>query len=274
LWLGICQWAAGEPQSAAGTFVRSAQLPGAPAPDPSLLPPELVAAYREAVASPRDQVTCQLDPPLTARNVLVDGKGPTVAQDGIMLAAGMHYLVVNVSCSGGNGRCRSVAAQVGPGGRRSVRLSTAGSCRIRLPARRPASKITCISRSEGRELDLITAVTSGSSAATTLVMEVSQDRMALRVHRQGTPAFQHQLVSNLRDGDEAQEVARRSAKLLLAAPAVTPSAARVPRRSDPDGSPWYSRWWVWAIAGTAAAGIITTAVVAAQDERKTVVIGP
>jgi hypothetical protein len=58
--------------------------------------------------------------------------------------------------------------------------------------------------------------------------------------------------------------------MLLAAKPPADLASRptplAPNREDSLSSPWYRKWWIWAIAGGAvAAGIGTTAVIQNQQ---------
>lgn len=270
LWLGICQWAGGEPQTAGASFLRSAQLPSAPTPDPTLLPPELVQAYREAVAAPRQQVSCQLDAPLTADQLQVDGKGPTVSDGNVIVPAGSHYVVIKVACPEPGDSCQAVQREVGPGGMRSLRLEAqADRCRIRLPAVRVPSRIACISASEAAAPAFVAKLTAEGKTDGTLVVDVSRRKVTMRLHRAGATSFHHQLVSNLRGAETPAEVVARSAPLLLGGQAPVE-----PPPPPPPGSPWYKKWWVWAIAGTVIAGVTATAVLATSSDRVKVVFGP
>lgn len=270
LWLGICQWASGEPQAAATSFVRSAQLPASPQPDPALLPPELVAAYRSAVAEPRTQVTCQLDAPLAARDVQVDGKGPTVANgDTITVPAGSHYLVLRVHCKG-DPRCEAL------GGMRALRLeATPDRCRIQVPAVHAAPRLACVNAAEAADASFAASVTREARARQTLIIAVSAGgSVNLRLHRgEAGAGFAHQLVSTPGKGETVAEIVGRSAPLLLGRAPGPVEPPPPPNGTDDDR--WYRKWWVWAIAGGAAAIIITSAaVVSARDDSVRVVFGP
>jgi hypothetical protein len=270
LWLGICQWASGEPQAAATSFVRSAQLPASPQPDPKLLPPELVAAYRSAVAEPRTQVTCTLDAPLSARDVQVDGKGPTVTNgDKITVPTGSHYLVLRVGCKG-DPKCEAL------GGMRALRLEAAPErCRIQVPAVHAAARLTCVNLTEAGDASFAASVTREARARQTLVIAVSTGGgVNLRLHRGETGAgYAHQLVSTPGKGETIAQVVGRGAPLLLGrAPGPVEPPPPPPNGTDDDR--WYRKWWIWAIAGGAAAIIITSAAVAAtRDDRVRVIFG-
>lgn len=274
LWLGICQWASGEPQAAAASFLRSAQLPSSPSPDPQLLPPELVAAYRAAVAAPRQQVSCQLDPPLTAESLLVDGKGPTVdggAGGVITVPAGGHYLVLSAAC-GDTPECRRFRSRLGPLGTRSLRLeATPQRCRIQLPAVQPVSQLTCVNLAESDDAGFVAGITKETGAGRTLVVAQMGRRVALRLHQAGTTTFHHQVVSNLNEGETPGQLVSRSAPLLLGAEGGTVVAPPPP---PPPNGPWYTRWWVWTAVGTAAAAIIAVTVVTTTSSDVRVVFGP
>jgi len=286
LWLGICQWASGEPQAAAASFVRSAQLPSSPSPDPQLLPPELVAAYRAAVAAPRQQVSCQLDPPLAAEGLLVDGKGPTVegnatSVDGgagggvITVPAGSHYLVLSATC-GDTPECRRFRSGLGPLGMRSLRLeATPQRCRIQLPAVQPASQLTCVNIAESDDAGFVAGITKETGADRTLVVAQTGRRVALRLHQAGTTSFHHQVVSNLNEGETPGQLVSRSAPLLLGAEGGTVvEPPPPPPNGGGPGGPWYTKWWVWTAVGTAAAAIIAVTVVATASSDVRVVFGP
>jgi len=272
LWLGICQWASGEPQAASSSFVRSAQLPSSPTPDPRLLPPEVVEAYRTAVSAPRQQVTCHVDPPLRAVDLLVDGKGPTTSGDTLTVPAGSHYLVLQARCAPGP-QCDATRQQLGPGGMRSLRLEAqAHHCRIQLPAVRPVEHLTCVNVSESEDVGFVAGVTRQVGAARTLVVTQVEHRLALRLYRAGVSGFQHQLVSSLGPGDTPARVVARSVALLLGKQAEV--VAPPPGQVGPT-NPWYTRWWVWALAGAGVAAITTTVVlVTTRDNRVRVVVGP
>jgi hypothetical protein len=281
LWLGICQWAAGEPQAAGRSFVRAAQLPFSPAPDPGLLPPELVAAYRRAVAEPREEVACRLDANLTAQHLQVDGKGPTVAGGALKVPAGTHYVVIKVSCQPGDAACEALRRQVGPGGMRSLRLEASPSrCRVQLPGQQVQirSRITCINPSEAALAPFVAAVTRETGARDTLVIAVVKRQVTLRMHTAGAPAFRHQLVSTLRGDESLAQLVGRSLPLLVGdqGPALVEP---VPPDKEGDGGrpprKWYRRWWVWVVAAGAVAAVATTAAVAASagSDRVTVVVG-
>jgi len=274
LWLGICQWASGEPQAAATSFVRSAQLPSGPTPDPRLLPPEVVEAYRSAVTAPRHQVSCQLDPPLKAHDLVVDGKGPTVGNGNtITVPAGSHYLVLKADCME-SPECTALRSQLGPEGMRSLRLEAGPHrCRIQVPAIRQERRLTCINVTESEDAGFVASVTQEARASRTLVVTQTGHKVALRLHRAGASSFQHQLVSNLGQAETPSQVVGRSTALLFGG-----QGAVQPPPPPPGGDQkvaWYRKWWVWAIVGGAVAVVTTTAVVAtAGDDRVRVVFGP
>ena len=276
LWLGICQWASGEPQAAHRSFVRAAQLPSSPAPDPRLLPPELVAAYRKAVAEPREDISCSLDPLLGANNLQVDGKGPTVAGDDLKVPQGTHYLVVKIACQEGDARCAARQQQVGRSGMRSLRLeATSRRCRIQLPALRVQPKVTCINPAEAALSPFVAAVTREAGSRGTLVVAAEEGRVSLKMHARGAASFQHQLVSAPRPGETLAQLVGRSLPLLLSGGGTRVVEPPESRPARPGYKPWYRRWWVWVAAGGAVAALVTTAAVVGSsgDDRVTVVVG-
>ena len=258
LWLGICQWAAGDPQTAAVAFVRSSQLPGSPVPDPRLLPPGVVRAYRDAVVAPRQQVGCQVLSPLTPQMVQVNGHGPVVQGKEVLVPTGTHYLVLAV-----------------PGskyGKRSLRLQASSlRCRVQIPASRPARTRTCVSLKEATDSAFAARITEETGAAGSLVVSLNGGRLALRLHRRQSGAvFERQLMVQVGASSGPAEAAlARSMRLLLAGgtrPATPPPPGSVDR--------WYTRWWVWALVGTAVAVTATSAILASQSDRVKVVFGP
>ena len=272
LWLGICQWASGEPQAAGASFARSSQLPESPTPDPRLLPPELINAYRSAVSAPRPEVDCLVDPPLSVSDLLVDGRGPIVAgSNRITVPAGSHYLVLKSSCRESS-RCPELSRQLGPDGMRSLRLEAETTrCRIQLPAVPSTSRLSCISLQEADDLSFLAEVTRAAQAGRTLVVAVSGDRVALRLLRAGSASFRHQLVSS---GQPPAQVVARSGSLLIGEEGA--AAGPVTQPTGPPGhEPWYAKWWVWAVAGGAVLTVIvSTAVAVSASDRVKVVFGP
>lgn len=274
LWLGICQWSAGEPQLAAASFVRSAQLPSSPAPDPELLPPDVVSAYRLAVATVRQEVSCSLKPPLLPQHIQINGKGPTVSKGNIKVPAGAHYLVIKADCQDSSPECQTLRQQVGPNGMRSLRLEASGPmCNVQLPAVPIAESITCINASEASQPGFIAEVTRQVEANESMIVDLSlSDRVALKLHRAGANTFHHQLVSKLQGNLTAARFVVRNATLLLR------SDQGVDTRQEPAGPAqqdrWYTRWWVWALAGSAVAATIATVVVVTAPDRHRVVFGP
>lgn len=253
LWLGVCQWAAGDPQTAATSFLRSSQLPGSPAPDPRLLPPAVVRAYRGAVVAPRQQVACKVEAPLTPSAVQVNGRGPLVQADSILVPAGTHYLVL-------------APAE----GKRSLRLqASALGCRVQVPST-TASPRACVSKAESADAALVAGVTEEAGAAGSLVISLDGDRLALRLQRgAGKAVFERQLMVRLEAGETlTRDRLARSIGLLLGG-ATRATAPRPTTRGV-----WYTRWWVWAIVGAAVAVTATTAIVASRSDRVKVVFGP
>lgn len=281
LWLGICQWAAGEPHAAEQAFYRSAQLPLSPAPDPKLLPPGLIAAHRKAVAQPREDVTCKLEAPLAAEHLQVDGRGPTVSGGNLKVAGGAHYLVIRVACADrGDTQCTALQHLVGPGGLRSLRLEASSMrCRVQLPGVLVRSRITCINPREAQDPAFVAGVTKETRAGGTLVVDVAGDRLAMRMHTVGSESFRHQLVSNLRPDETLAQLVLRSAVLMVGGNgSVVPQPPQPPPPTNGPGktkkTEWYKKWWVWAIAaGTVAAIATTAAVVGSGSDEVTVVIG-
>jgi hypothetical protein len=262
LWLGICQWAAGDPQTAAGSFVRAAQLPANPAPDPRLLPPELVEAHRAALSAPRQDVSCQIAAPLRPEHLLVDGRAPDLDGAAFRVAAGTHYVTLQPTCRGGDASfgaprlpssdCPSIAQQLGGSGR-SLRLvaSTMG-CRVQVPSRLAASRITCASPSEVAEPEFVAALTVESRGEGTLTVSQAAQRLTLQLHRRGSTGFARQIVTELEAKEPAAQQVARGLGLLLGLEVET-----APRRR---GEAWYQRWWVWALVGSAVLAATTTGI--------------
>ena len=251
LWLGICQWAAGDAQNAASAFVRSAQLPSSPAPDPRLLPPAVVKAYRLAVTAPREQVTCQVEAPLTPGSVEVNGRGPVVMGRAILVPAGTHYLVLSAP---------------GTADKLSLRLAAAAPrCAVQLSADANRARPVCVSLAEARDPAFVARITDEVNVAGTLLVSLARARLELRLHRKGGAAFERQFMVRLGQGERPHQVVTRSMHLLFPPPAPRPTSGQ-PR--------WYTKWWVWALAGVAVAVTTTAVVVATQNDRSTVVFGP
>lgn len=274
LWLGVCQWSAGDPQPAAASFVRSAQLPSSPLPDPQLLPPRVLDAYRKAVAAPRQQVSCRLMAPLSTETLLVDGKGPTVMEKTVRVAAGTHYLVLG-TCDDDSAACRRVSAELGGSSPRSLRLDARPlGCTVQLPAGSSPSR-ACINAKEAADPDFVRGLVQRSGAKLALVASVSSRDFQLRLLRRGSDGFVRQLHGAFEsDGGSRSTTLRRSAGLLLTASrGVEPAGLRSRRRTD---RAWYERWWVWAVVGAVVVGATATgvAVGAANGGRVKVVFGP
>ncbi len=233
--------------------MRSSQLPGSPAPDPRLLPPAVVSAYRAAVVAPRQQVACKVEAPLTPSAVEVNGRGPVLRGDSILVPAGTHYLVLAPA-----------------GGKRSMRLQAADpGCLLRLPSTAAAAR-ACVSKAESADAAFVAGVTEEAGAAGSLVISLDGRRLALRLQRgAGRAVFERQLMVRLEAGEAlSRERLARSIGLLLGG--ATPKPA--PRPAASGG--WYTRWWVWALVGTAVAVTATTAIVASRNDRVKVVFGP
>lgn len=256
LWLGVCQWAAGDPQTAATAFVRSAQLPTRPAPDPRLLPPELVEAHRIAVSAPRPETSCEVEPPLRGEQLLVDGREPVVEGQRFRTSAGTHYLTIRVRCSDGAGDCTALQRRIGAEGMRSLRLE-AGTlrCRVQVPSIPAPSRVTCAASSEASAPALVAALTRESGAGFALIAAVDDGKIALRLLRAGGEGFSRQLVSEL-EGEAPRAALERNLPLVLGARPAAP--VRRPERKA-----WYERWWVWTVAGAVMAGTATAISVAA-----------
>lgn len=256
LWLGICQWAAGDPQTAAIAFVRSSQLPGSPVPNPRLLPPAVVRAYRNAVVAPRQQVGCEVLSPLTPDMVQVNGRGPVVQGRNVLVPTGTHYLVL--------------ALPGHPPGKQSLRLQASSlRCKVQVPSTRPTRARSCVSLKEASDPTFIASITRETGATGSLVVSLDGNHLALRLHQKGKAVFERQLMVQV-DANKgpAEVVVARSMRLLLHG-GTGPTAP--PPRSD-DG--WYTKWWVWALVGTAVAVTATTAIVASQNDRVKLVFGP
>jgi hypothetical protein len=146
-------------------------------------------------------------------------------------------------------------------------------CNVQLPAVRTAESITCINAGEANQPGFIAEVTRQVGASESMIVDLSlQDRVALKLHRAGASTFHHQLVSKLQGKQTAARFVVRNATLLLR------SDQGVDPKQGPAGPDqqyrWYTRWWVWALAGTAVAAAITTAVVVMAPDRHRVVFGP
>jgi hypothetical protein len=262
LWLGICQWAAGDPQTAATAFVRSAQLPSRPVPDPKLLPPELVEAHRAAVTATRAEMVCEVEAPLRGENLLVDGREPVTEGQSFRVLTGTHYLTLRASCAAPSTECERLQRRIGPDGIRSLRLEAGPlRCRVQLPSTPVPARITCAALSEARDPRFVADLTREAGTGATLVGSFGASRIAVRIHRRGASGFARQLVSDL-ESESAATVLGRSLDLVLdvdARPVERPG----PRK------PWYERWWVWAIVGgVVAAGAATAAGVASSSGSK------
>ncbi|PID39064.1 MAG: hypothetical protein CSA65_07265 [Proteobacteria bacterium] len=289
LWLGVCQWSAGDPQAAAASFVRSAQLPSSPLPDGGLLPPALVRAYRKAVRRPRQQVACRLDAPLTADALLVDGKGPTVRGGALQIAAGTHYVVLG-ACDDKQPTCKTLRARLG--GTRAMRLEARPlGCAVQLPGR-PSEQalVHCISHREAADARFVGGVLREASASLALVASVRlrPDRFVLRLlpkrgalspsGSQGAAlAFTRQLSAAFDGGKGARGVTLERAAGLLLSELGDGGKGRTmsPRESKLAGAPpWYRRWWVWAAIGVAAVVTTTLVALSARSDTTRVVFGP
>jgi len=256
LWLGICQWAAGDPQTAAISFVRSSQLPGSPMPDPRQLPPAVVRAYRGAVEAPQQQVSCEVVSPLTPGMVQVNGHGPMVQGGSVLVPAGTHYVVL---------------APPGAGGKQSLRLqASALRCKVKVPSSGMTGARPCVSVSEAADPAFVAGITAETGAAGSLVVSLDGGRLALRLHRgQGKAVFERQLMVRVDSGESPAAVVARSVSMLLSGGAK-PAAPPVVKE---EGG-WYTKWWVWALVGTAVVVTTTSAILASQNDRVRVVFGP
>ena len=278
LWLGICQWAAGDPQTAAASFVRSAQLPSRPAPDPNLLPPALIKAYREAIAAPRPDVMCKVDPPIRVAQLQIDGRRPLSAGSEFRVSVGTHYLALTVRCpsTSPGEECRALQEQRDGQGIRSFRLeATSLHCHVELPVAIPSTNITCATLSEARDAKFVASLTKEAGAGGTLVVSLTERRIELglcpvaRTTDSSPPAraaFSRQLVAQLDQQETPSRVVARSLDLLL---------SREPRPGvKPAMSSWYEKWWIWALLGAGVAVTTTAAVVATRSDNIKVVFGP
>jgi len=270
LWLGICQWAAGDPQTAASSFIRAGQLPGTHAPDPRLLPPELVQAHREAMGAPRQSVSCQLDARLRPEHLLLDGREVRAEAGSFEVTAGTHYLSLRVRCAGGDTACQELQRSVGPDGMRSLRLEASSlSCRVRVPSVSSAHGVTCASLSETEDAALVGQLVEESGAAGALAISLDRGRLALRLRRGTSAGFTHRLETQLEGEADAAKIAARSIDLILGGGTGGPLS--------PGGKRWYEHWWVWASISAAVVVATTAAVVATRPEhvqQYRVVFGP
>jgi hypothetical protein len=257
LWLGVCQWAAGDPQTAATSFVRSAQLPTRPIPDPRLLPPELVEAHRAAIAAPRQETSCEVEAPLRGEHLLLDGREPVVEGQKFRTLVGTHYLTVRVSCPAASAECSALQRRIGSEGMRSLRLEAGAlRCRVQIPSIPAASRVTCAATSEVRSAPVVAALTRESGAALTIVTSVSDGKIALRLQRRGSAEFSRQLVTEL-EGESPRRALERNLPLVLGA--APPPITRPVRKA------WYERWWVWTLVGGAVVGATAASIAAAQS---------
>jgi hypothetical protein len=229
LWLGTCQWAAGDPQTATASFVRAAQLPGNPTPDPKLLPPELIEAHRAATAAPRQEMTCDVEAPLAPEHLLVDGRRPTLVGTSFRVSAGTHYLALKVICPAGRPECARLQDRLGPEGMRSLRLEAGPlRCRVALPPVPTIARVTCASLGEAKDPSFLAELGREAGAAGTLVVAVSKGGVALRLQRVGAAVFSRQLVTQLEGPDTPSRITARSVDLLLsdAPPPAPPPMVR------------------------------------------------
>ncbi|MCC6749768.1 MAG: hypothetical protein IT371_19030 [Deltaproteobacteria bacterium] len=265
LWLGVCQWAAGDVQAAAASFVRSSQLPSSPLLDGRLFPPELLTDYRRAVAAPREEVSCVLEEGLGAEQLLVNGKGPTVKGRLLQVPAGTHYVVIQ-------GRCPAAQPTCVPGGgaRGFLRLDARPlGCRVQRPTHRP-EPLTCVSEREGSDASFVASVVREADARLGLVLEVGRARVSLRLTQAGRSEFTSQTTTRLSGAPEETAVLGQAVSLLLGGEA----APVVPRPEPSAGPAWYRRWWIWALVGTAAAVTVSAVALSARNDRVRVVFAP
>jgi len=270
LWLGICQWAAGDPQTAAASFVRSAQLPSSALPDPKQLPPELVEAYRTAVAAPREEMSCAVEPPLTAEHLEVDGKRPPLTGNAFRIPAGTHYLALKIPCApAAGGDCASLQQRLGPEGMRSLRLEAGAlRCRVALPPVPAAARIACASLGEAKDASFVAELAREAGAGGVLGVAVARGRLAMRLLRGGS-VFSRQLVTQLEGTETPSRVVARSIDLLLRDEPPPPPPPPPARRR------WYEQWWLWTIVGAGVVATVTAAsVVATRPRDYKVVFGP
>jgi hypothetical protein len=245
LWLGSCQWADGELERASESFTRSGQLPGG-APDPSLMPPELIQAHRHAATLKRERVTCEFTPPLAPRCLMVDGRHLR-AEAG--LAVGWHYLSVDDSC-------RDPRLSEKAGRFSSTRfLATRTRCRIHLPVAALDPPVACASAAEAAAAGFVAEVTRESGSARTVVVSASGGQVTVRLHRDRQAGFQDQIVTRVDSGTGRQRTIGRLLGLVLEGPVRRAPAGR----RDP---PWYARPWIWTLVGGVTVGVITASVIA------------
>jgi len=258
LWLGICQWAAGDPQTAASSFVRSSQLPTRPAPDPRLLPPELVEAHRAAIGSPRPETSCEVEAPLRGAYLLVDGREPIIEGQRFRTLVGTHYLTLRVRCPSSVPECLALQRRIGSEGMRSLRLEAGAlRCRVQIPSIALSSRGTCGAASEAQAPSFVAALTRESGAAMTIVAALSEGKIALRLQRKGNSEFSRQLVTEL-EGESPRRVIERNLPLVLGLAPATPPVR-------PGRKAWYERWWVWTLVGAAVVGATAASIAATRS---------
>jgi hypothetical protein len=278
LWLGICQWAAGQSAAASRSFARSAQLPNAPKPDPTLFPPDLITAYRQALETPRKTVNCKIAPGLSPHGLTIDGKVPASGTEEIQLTEGIHHLILKVPEAtqlkrpGGGPREQTG----GPDEGYSLRLdASAQRCRIQPLAQQPPERMSCINPQEARTPDFAAEVTQEAMVGGTLIISTAEKKVSIRYHRTGSHSFQHQLDSSPRGDESLRDVVSRGIDLLLGDPARpmsgTPSA---PSSSELSARPWYKKGWVWMVTAGAVIAVVTSAVLLTDSDRVRIVFEP
>jgi hypothetical protein len=212
---------------------------------------ELTEAHRAALSAPRQDVRCEILPPLRPEHLLVDGRVPDFDGDHFRVAAGTHYVTLQGSCRSGDAACRGVLQHLGGHGR-SLRLEASPlRCRVQVPSRLLASRVTCASAGEVGEPGFIAALTRESQSLGTLAISQTGRRLMLQLHRKGTAGFARQIVTELESDEAPARLVERSIGLLLG---LEPE--RPPRRPEA----WYRRWWVWALVGAAVVATTTSAV--------------
>ena len=286
LWLGVCQWSAGDPQAAAASFVRSAQLPSSPLPDDGLFPPALVAAYRRALRRSRQEVSCAIEAPLIAGSLLIDGKGPTLRGGAVQVPVGTHYVVLG-ACDPRRPACLAIWRRMGASGPRAMRLDAKPlACTIRIPARgRGVTPAPCVSRGEASDPRFVADVLreARASLAVAVTLPGSGRRLSLRLLHRGEREFTRQLHISLGVGKSLPAAVERLTSLLVAVelPVASRSSGPATRRVDPLAPgfslrprPWYGRWWIWASVGAVVVGAITAVALSARSDNVRVVFGP
>jgi len=218
LWLGLCHAASGGSAVAKAVFARAARLPG-PKPDPSLFAPQVMQLYRSAEGEARGR-TCGLH--LSGKAVELDGRR---VESGSQIARGEHY----VTCDGDGGA------------RFSARIPVGQSCSLQLSQATEAPP--ALSAAEAGDRSFLIRV--GREAGVRRIVIAHGAGPNVRIS-----------VFDVTGGKYLRNAQRLDSNLWgkETAPCEEPKVDG----GAGGGSPWYRRWWVWALVG---AGVATAVVV-------------